>query len=73
VASGIQSTIGPIVAKSAFAILQSAGAGGYGVAIVNGAAQVGGAALTSAGLAGWLSGNGTNVADVTNVEVKSNL
>lgn len=36
IASKLQSTIGPIAAKSVFAIWQSARMGGYGVANVNG-------------------------------------
>jgi hypothetical protein len=44
-----------MVAGSGMAIGQSAGAGGNGLVIVNGAAQLGGAAITvgSAGLA-WI-------------------
>jgi hypothetical protein len=36
--------LGSVVAGSTFATLQSAGAGGYGVVIVNGVIQVAGAA-----------------------------
>lgn len=43
--------IGNVVAGSAFAVGQSAGAGGSGLAIVNGVAQAGGA-IMSAGSAG---------------------
>ncbi|KAI1759526.1 hypothetical protein GGR53DRAFT_140597 [Hypoxylon sp. FL1150] len=43
VASGYQAAIGNVAAGSVFATLQSAGMGGYGVAIVNGAVQAGGA------------------------------
>ena len=35
VATGLQRFLGPIVARSPFATLQSAGAGGYGVAAVD--------------------------------------
>ena len=49
------SWIGNIVVGSAMAIGQSAGAEGNGLVIINGAAQLGGAAMTvgSAGLA-WI-------------------
>jgi hypothetical protein len=43
------STIGNAVAGSLFSTLQSAGAGGYGLAAVNGAVQVGGTALAAIG------------------------
>ncbi|KAJ5471914.1 hypothetical protein N7539_008483 [Penicillium diatomitis] len=54
-AATAHSWIGNIVAGSAMAIGQSAGAGGNGLVIVNGVAQLGGAAMTfgSAGLA-WV-------------------
>ncbi|KAJ5766117.1 uncharacterized protein N7511_003733 [Penicillium nucicola] len=54
-AAAAHSSIGNIAAGSAMAIGQSAGAGGSGLAIVNGAAQMGGAAMAvgSAGFA-WL-------------------
>jgi hypothetical protein len=39
IAAGVQSGIGNVVAGSAFATLQSAAAGGYGVAAVNGVIQ----------------------------------
>ena len=46
-AAAAQSSIGPIVSPSLFATLQSAGAGGYGVATVYPAVQVVGGAITS--------------------------
>ncbi|KAJ5910949.1 uncharacterized protein N7473_000252 [Penicillium subrubescens] len=54
-AAAAHSSIGNIAAGSAMAVGQSAGAGGAGIAIVNGVAQLGGAAmgLGSPGLA-WL-------------------
>ncbi|KAM0562152.1 hypothetical protein ACHAPJ_002597 [Fusarium lateritium] len=50
VAAGAQSAIGNVVAPGVFATLQSAGAGGYGVAIVNGVVQGAGVIATAAGL-----------------------
>lgn len=38
-ATAVHSAIGPVAARSVFATLQSAGAGGYGLPIVNGIAQ----------------------------------
>ncbi|KAJ6007344.1 hypothetical protein N7540_011320 [Penicillium herquei] len=54
-AAAFHSSIGNIIPGSAFAIVQSAGAGGSGLAVVNGVAQVGGVAMTmgSAGIA-WV-------------------
>ncbi|KAF3398259.1 hypothetical protein F1880_005618 [Penicillium rolfsii] len=54
-AAAAHSWIGNIAAGSAMAIGQSAGAGGSGLVVVNGAAQLGGAAMTvgSASLA-WV-------------------
>ncbi|KAH6654318.1 hypothetical protein BKA67DRAFT_274924 [Truncatella angustata] len=54
-AAGVQGGIGNVIAGSAFATLQSAGAAGAGAAMVNGVVQAGGAgvALGSGGLA-WL-------------------
>ncbi|KAL4961439.1 uncharacterized protein BDV14DRAFT_180422 [Aspergillus stella-maris] len=51
-AAGAQSAMGNVAAGSTFATLQSAAAGGYGIAAVNGVAQVGGAVVGvgSAGL-----------------------
>jgi len=46
-AAAIQSSIGSIVSPSLFATLQSAGAGGYGVATVYPAVQVVGGVITS--------------------------
>lgn len=45
IASGIQSVIGNVAAGSVFAIAQSAGAGGAGLAAVNAAIQGGGAVV----------------------------
>ncbi|KAI0834305.1 hypothetical protein F5Y06DRAFT_279464 [Hypoxylon sp. FL0890] len=47
-AAGAQAGIGNVAAGSAFATLQSAGMAGYGVAIVNGVVQAGGAAVAIA-------------------------
>ena len=57
-AASIHSAIGPtIAAKGAFATLTSAGAGGYGVAVVNGIVQAGGASVVGlAGIKSWFSG-----------------
>lgn len=54
-AAAVHSLIGNVAAGSAFAVGQSAGAGGTGLVIVNGATQVGGAVMSvgSAGLA-WV-------------------
>jgi hypothetical protein len=60
IAAGIHSTIGNVVAGSVFATLQSAGAGGTGLAVVNGAIQVGGAVLTATGgVTAWLGSRGS--------------
>ncbi|KAK3307397.1 uncharacterized protein B0T15DRAFT_177131 [Chaetomium strumarium] len=48
VAAGIQSWMGNVAAGSWFAVCQSAGAGGAGAAVVNGAAQVAGAVVGAA-------------------------
>ncbi|KAI4170754.1 MAG: hypothetical protein LQ343_004716 [Gyalolechia ehrenbergii] len=49
--------IGNVVARSFFAVLQSAGAGGYGVAVVNGVVQVGAALMGMGSVIGrWLRG-----------------
>ncbi|KAJ5952485.1 uncharacterized protein N7479_010898 [Penicillium vulpinum] len=45
-AAAAHSWIGTIAAGSPIAVIQSAGAGGGGLAIVNGAAQLGGAVMT---------------------------
>ncbi|KAF5239767.1 hypothetical protein FANTH_9846 [Fusarium anthophilum] len=55
-AAGIQSGIGIVVAGSPFAILQSAGAGGAGLAVVNGVVQASGAVVGAGGLAAKLMG-----------------
>ncbi|KAL0937820.1 uncharacterized protein CTRU02_207551 [Colletotrichum truncatum] len=52
-AAGVQSGIGSVVAPSLFATLQSAGAGGYGVATVYGAVQGVGGVIASAGAGGF--------------------
>ena len=46
-AACVQSGIGSVVAPSLFATLTSAGAGGYGVAVVNGMAQGVGVAVAA--------------------------
>jgi hypothetical protein len=46
VAATIHGSIGNVIAGSSMAIAQSAGAGGSGLVIVNGVAQLGGAAVT---------------------------
>ncbi|KAL4900589.1 hypothetical protein BDW74DRAFT_161739 [Aspergillus multicolor] len=51
-AAGAHGLHGNVVAGSLFAVLQSAGAGGAGLAVLNGAAQVGGLAV-GVGNAGW--------------------
>ncbi|KAI1097311.1 hypothetical protein F4804DRAFT_327962 [Jackrogersella minutella] len=48
IAAGAQAGIGNVAAGSLFATLQSAGAHGYGAAIVNAAVQAGGAATAGA-------------------------
>lgn len=49
VAAAAQSSIGNIAAGSVFATLKSAGAGGAGLAAVNGVVQVGGGLITTLG------------------------
>lgn len=51
-AAGIQSGIGSVVAPGLFATLQSAGAGGYGLAAVHTVVQAAGALVAAAGVAG---------------------
>ncbi|ESZ95380.1 hypothetical protein SBOR_4236 [Sclerotinia borealis F-4128] len=59
-ATFLHSKIGVAAAKGGFAYLQSAGMGGYGVAVVNTATQCTTAAIgLGAGLWGWASGNRT--------------
>lgn len=59
VAAGAQSGIGSVVAPSLFAMLQSAGAGGYGVATVSAAVQgLGGAVASSAGVMAFFKKGG---------------
>jgi len=54
VAAWLQSVLGPIGAGSAFAYLQSAAMGGYGVAVVNGITQACAAISgTAVAAAGW--------------------
>ncbi|KAF5552719.1 hypothetical protein FNAPI_7025 [Fusarium napiforme] len=57
-AAGIQSGIGSVAAGSTFAILQSAGAGGAGLAVVNGVVQAAGAIIGATGLATKIKGQG---------------
>ena len=54
-AASVQSGIGSVVAPGLFATLQSAGAGGYGVATVYGAVQVAGGTVASSvlGVLAW--------------------
>lgn len=61
VASGAQSAVGNVVAKSAFATVQSAATGGYGSAVLAGIVRVAGGAVAGAdgigrGLINWLGG-----------------
>jgi hypothetical protein len=49
IATVVQSGIGNVAAGSLFATCQSAGAGGAGLAVINGAVQVGGGVLTALG------------------------
>ncbi|WZH44453.1 uncharacterized protein QYS62_005477 [Fusarium acuminatum] len=51
-AAGIQSGIGSVIAPGLFATLQSAGAGGYGVAAVHTVVQAAGVLVAAAGVAG---------------------
>lgn len=59
-ASAVHASIGNVAAGSLFATLQSAAAGGYGVAALTGAAQTAGGAVAGAGAIGtavaWLKG-----------------
>ncbi|WXC62739.1 hypothetical protein SNK03_008569 [Fusarium graminearum] len=55
-AAGVQSGIGSVAAGSLFATLQSASAGGYGVAIVHGAVQAVGAVVGARGVGAWFRG-----------------
>jgi hypothetical protein len=49
IAATAQGTIGNVAAGSVFATLQSAGAGGAGLAAVNGAVQIGGGIMATIG------------------------
>jgi hypothetical protein len=49
IAAGVQSTIGNVATGSIFAVLQSAGAGGAGLAAVNGVAQMVGGVIAGGG------------------------
>jgi hypothetical protein len=49
IAAAAQGGIGNVAARSAFAILQSAVAGGAGLAAVNGAVQIGGGIMATIG------------------------
>jgi hypothetical protein len=57
-AAGIQSGIGSVAGGSLFAVLQSAGAGGYGVAAVHGVIQAVGVAVGARGIGAWFRGQG---------------
>ncbi|KID90870.1 hypothetical protein MGU_01824 [Metarhizium guizhouense ARSEF 977] len=71
-AATVQSGIGSVVAGGAFATLQSAGAGGAGLAIVNGVAQgVGVGAATVGGLMGFF-GAKSDEKEAAGDETKSN-
>ncbi|KAF7551606.1 hypothetical protein G7046_g7677 [Stylonectria norvegica] len=56
-AAGIQSGIGNVIAPSVFATLQSAAMGGYGVAVVHGAIQLGATAVAGTGALLAILGN----------------
>lgn len=58
--------MGNVAARGAIATLQSAGAGGYGVAVVHGILRVGAVALGAAGLMGKDS-KGTDGGENTNI------
>ncbi|EFY93871.1 hypothetical protein J3459_007627 [Metarhizium acridum] len=71
-AATIHSGIGSVASGSAFATLQSAGAGGASLAIVNGVAQgVGVGAVTLGGLMGYFGGKGDQE-EAADDETKSN-
>lgn len=54
----MQASLGNVGAGSTFAILQSAGMGGYGVAVVNGFTHVASLVAGAAGAVGsWLTGD----------------
>lgn len=60
-ASGAQSAVGNVVAKSAFATVQSAATGGYGSGVLASIVQVAGGAVAGAGgigrgLINWFGG-----------------
>ncbi|KAF9767091.1 hypothetical protein IL306_000386 [Fusarium sp. DS 682] len=57
-AAGIQSGIGSVAAGSLFAVLQSAGAGGYGLAAVHGVVQAVGAVVGAGGIGAFFRGRG---------------
>ncbi|KAK5993551.1 hypothetical protein PT974_06985 [Cladobotryum mycophilum] len=63
IAAAVQATIPNVVGGSTFAILQSAAAGGTGLAVVNGVAQVAGGTVAAvgglAGVIGQVFGNST--------------
>jgi hypothetical protein len=52
IAAGVHSSIGNVVSGSAFATLQSAGVGGAGAAVVNGAASLAGSGIAAAAAGG---------------------
>lgn len=63
-AAGVQSGMGSVVAPSVFATLQSAGAGGYGIATVYPIVQAFGGAIASSagGFAAWVKSKQCDVA-----------
>lgn len=61
VAAGVQASVGNVAAGSAFATVQSAAAGGYGLAVLTGIVQATGGAIAAVGGIGggvlaWLKG-----------------
>lgn len=66
IAAGIQGVIGNVAARSLFAILQSAGAGGYGVAAIHGIVRVIGAVVGVGGIGDFFRGQGDGDDDSEN-------
>jgi hypothetical protein len=54
IASALQASVGNVAVGSIFATLQSAATGGYGVAVMAGAAQTAGGAVAGAGSLGGI-------------------
>ena len=54
IAAGVQSVLGNVIGGGAFATLQSAGMGGYGLASVNAVFQGAGVVTSSWGAGSWL-------------------